>query len=261
MLYKNLNFKKFSFWILSITVGTLVLLISFDIFAQAITIPKINLGVESTSSKPTEVVGAIKILLLLTVLSLAPSILISMTSFTRIIIVFSLLRQAMGVQQMPPNQVVVGLSLFLSFYIMSPVFSDINENALKPYLDEKISQEEALDNTLKPLRTFMFKHTREKDLALFFNVAKSAKPQNAADVPIQLLVPAFLLSELMTAFQMGFMLFIPFLLLDMVVSSTLMAMGMMMLPPTVISLPVKIMLFVMVDGWNLVIGSIVKSFA
>jgi flagellar biosynthetic protein FliP len=183
-----------------------------------------------------------------------------MTGFTRIIIVLSLLRQALGTQQMPPNQLLVGLALFLTLFVMSPFLKDINTNALMPYLDGKINQELALENTLGPLRQFMFTQTRDADLALFVKLAKVERPKTRADVPTYVLAPAFIISELKTAFQIGFIIYLPFLVIDMVAASVLMAMGMMMLPPVVISLPFKIMLFVLIDGWTLLVGSMVKSF-
>lgn len=228
-------------------------------FAQGVSIPTVNLGFK-TAENPNEVVNTIKILLILTVLTLAPAILIMMTGFTRIIVVLSFLRQALGTAQMPPNQLLVGLALFLTFFIMRPAFEEINANALRPYLAGTMSQERALDAALSPLRKFMFNQTREADLALFVKLAKIEKPKTLAEVPTAVLVPAFVISELKTAFQIGFIIYLPFLVIDMVISSVLMAMGMMMLPPVVISLPFKIMLFVLVDGWTLLIGSMVKSF-
>ncbi len=210
--------------------------------------------------KPGEIAVVLQIFLLLTVLSLAPAILIMLTSFTRVAIVLSVLRQAIGTNQMPPNQVIIGLALFLTFFIMTPVWKNINDQALQPYLQEKITQEAALDNALIPLREFMFKQTREKDLALFLDISKSKRPKNIDDVPTSVLIPSFIISELKTAFQIGFLLYIPFLVVDMVVASVLLSMGMMMLPPIMISLPFKLMLFVVADGWYLVIGSMVKSF-
>ena len=224
-----------------------------------VTLPTLNLGFKTTQN-PTEVVSAIKIILALTVLTLAPAILIMMTSFTRLIIVFSFLRQAMGVQQMPPNQVLVGLALFLTFFIMGPAFTEINQKGVQPYLAGTISQDVAMDASLAPLRRFMLKQTRPAELSLFVRMAKIVKPKTLADVPTMVLVPAFIVSELKTAFQIGFIIFLPFLVIDMVAASILMSMGMMMLPPVVISLPLKIMLFVMVDGWSLFIGSMVNSF-
>ena len=198
--------------------------------------------------------------MMLTVLSLAPAILIMMTSFTRIVVVLSFIRQALGTQQMPPNQLIVGLALFLSFFVMAPTWKAISANAVEPYLNEKINQQIAYERAEAPLREFMFNQTREKDLELFLSLSHEAKPKNRSEVPTYVLVPSFVISELKTAFQIGFMLYLPFLVLDMVVASVLMAMGMMMLPPAVISLPFKLLLFVLVDGWDLVVGSLVKSF-
>jgi flagellar biosynthetic protein FliP len=221
--------------------------------------PSINIGIGS-SANPTEIATSLKVLFILTVLSLAPAILVLMTSFARIVIVLSFLRQAVGTQGMPPNQILIGLALFLTFFIMSPVFQDINENAIQPYLSEKISQENALAKAAAPIRVFMFKQTREKDLALFVRAAKLDRPKVYDDIPIHVLIPAFIISELKTAFQIGFLVFIPFLILDMVVASVLLSMGMMMLPPVLISLPFKLMLFVLVDGWHLIMGSLIESF-
>jgi len=227
--------------------------------AQAVTLPNIQLGFKSTQN-PSEVVNTIKIVMILTVLTLAPAILIMMTSFTRLIIVFSFLRQAIGTQQMPPNQLLVGLSLFLTLFIMAPALNEINDHALKPYLDGRVSQEIAFDKAMAPLRKFMFNQTRDADLALFLKLARVETPKTRADVPSAVLIPAFVISELKTAFQIGFIIYLPFLVIDLVVASVLMAMGMMMLPPVVVSLPFKIMLFVLVDGWSLIVGSLVKSF-
>jgi len=236
----------------------LVLLFGSWTLAQ-VTLPTLNMGFK-TSESPTEVVNAIKMVLVLTVLTLAPAILIMMTGFTRILIVLSFLRQAMGVQQLPPNQLLVGLSLFLTFFIMGPAFTEINQKAMQPYLSGNLGQEQALENALIPLRRFMFTQTRDQDLALFVKLAKVEKPKTRADVPTIVLVPAFIVSELKTAFMIGFIIFLPFLIIDILAASVLMAMGMMMVPPTVVSLPFKIMLFVLVDGWTLLIGSMVRSF-
>jgi flagellar biosynthetic protein FliP len=217
----------------------------------------LNMG---DNAKPAELVNVLKIVLMLTVLTLAPAILVMTTSFTRIVIVLSFLRQSLGGQQMPPNQVIVGLSLFLSMFVMAPTWTKIQTTALNPFLEEKIDQKTAFANAEGPMREFMFAQTREKDLELFLNLSKTAKPQTREDVPTHVLIPSFIVSELNTAFQMGFMLYLPFLVIDMVVSSILMAMGMMMLPPMTIALPFKLLLFVLVDGWGLVVGSIVKSF-
>lgn len=226
---------------------------------SSVTVPSVNFSMKSTNN-PKEVVSAIQIIILLTVLTLAPAILILMTSFTRIIVVFSFLRQALGTQQMPPNQLLVGLSLFLTFFIMQPVFNVVNTEALKPYMSQQISQEVAFEKALIPFRKFMFTQTRAADLNLFIRLSKIKEPKTRADVPTPVLIPAFIISELKTAFQIGFIIYLPFLVVDMIVASVLMALGMMMLPPIVISLPIKIMLFVLVDGWSLIIGSMVKSF-
>lgn len=227
-------------------------------FAQ-VTLPTLNMGFKTTQN-PTEVVNAIKMVLVLTVLTLAPAILIMMTGFARILIVLSFLRQAMGVQQLPPNQLLVGLSLFLTFFVMGPAFTEINQKAVQPYLSGSLGQDQALENALVPLRRFMFTQTRDQDLALFVKLAKVEKPKTRADVPTIVLVPAFIVSELKTAFMIGFIIFLPFLIIDILAASVLMAMGMMMVPPTIIALPFKIMLFVLVDGWTLLIGSLVRSF-
>ncbi|MGI5901192.1 MAG: flagellar type III secretion system pore protein FliP [Desulfitobacteriia bacterium] len=204
--------------------------------------------------------SVIQIFLLLTVLSLAPAILVLMTSFTRIVVVLSFVRNAMGTQQLPPTQVIIGLSLFLTFFVMMPTFSAINDNALRPFLENEITRDEALAQAEQPLRTFMFKQTQEKDLQLFVNMAKIEEPNTYGDIPTYVLIPAFIVSELKTAFQIGFAIFIPFMIIDMIVASTLMSMGMMMLPPMMISLPFKVLLFVLVDGWSLVVQSLVTSF-
>ncbi|MEI7967983.1 MAG: flagellar type III secretion system pore protein FliP [Betaproteobacteria bacterium] len=203
---------------------------------------------------------SLQALLFLTALTFLPAILLMMTSFTRIIIVLSLLRQALGTVQTPPNQVLVGLSLFLTFFVMSPVLDKVYTEAYKPFSDEKIGFNDALDRAVVPLRAFMLRQTREADLALFVKLSESPSPKEANDLPMKVLVPAYVISELKTAFQIGFVVFIPFLIIDLVVSSVLMSMGMMMLSPVIISLPFKLMLFVLVDGWNLLIGSLVRSF-
>ncbi len=215
-----------------------------------------------SSDDPEDVSNSIKLLLYLTVISILPSILIMMTSFTRIIIVLSFLRNAMGTQQMPPNQVLIGLSLFLTLFIMSPVLTNLNEQALKPFSENEIAMEEAIDNASLIMKDFMLNtaKTREKDLALFANIANVEPPEDIADLPMTVVIPAFMVSELTVAFRIGFMLYIPFLVIDMVVASTLMSMGMMMLPPVMISMPFKILLFLLVDGWNLVAGTLLKSF-
>ena len=228
--------------------------------ANTIPIPKISIGV-TPATKPSDISTTLQIIFLLTILTLAPSILIMMTSFTRIIIVLHFLRQALGTQQMPPNQILVGLALFLTFFIMSPVLKDVNKNALQPYLAAKITQEEAISRAVKPIRKFMLKQTKEEDLKLFVSMSNNkSKPKNINDVSTLTIIPAFITSELKTAFEMGFLIYIPFLVLDMVVASVLLSMGMMMLPPVMVSLPFKIILFVLADGWHLLVTSLIKSF-
>lgn len=202
----------------------------------------------------------IRILVLLTLLSFIPAILISVTSFTRLIIVAHFIRQALGTQSMPPNQVLVGLSLFLTFFIMQPTIERINQDALQPMLSGEMTEMQAFDNACDPLREFMLRYTRDKDIALFLNISKTPKPLNKENVPMHVLVPSYMISELKTAFNIGFIVFIPFLVIDMVTASVLLSMGMMQLPPIMISTPFKILLFVMVDGWNLIVGSLVNSF-
>ncbi|KQU60362.1 flagellar type III secretion system pore protein FliP [Bacillus sp. JRC01] len=212
------------------------------------------------TSSADNVSNSVKLLLLFTVLSLAPSILILMTCFTRIIIVLSFVRTSLATQQMPPNQVLIGLSLFLTFFIMAPTFQQVNKDALTPLFNEEINLEQAYDRASVPFKEFMSGHTRQKDLELFLNYSGAEQPESIEEIPLTSLVPAFALSEIKTAFQIGFMIFIPFLVIDMVVASILMSMGMMMLPPVMISLPFKILLFVLVDGWYLVVKSLLQSF-
>jgi flagellar biosynthetic protein FliP len=207
-----------------------------------------------------ELAVPLKIAFILTILTLAPSILVMLTSFTRVVVVLSFLRQALGTQQMPPNQVIVGLSLFLTFFIMSPVWTEVKSKALDPLINKEIAQEKALGLAMEPVREFMFRQTSEKDLALFMKIAKLERPETAADIPTHVLIPSFIIGELKRAFQIGFLIYVPFIVLDMVVASVLLSMGMMMLPPVMISLPFKLMLFVLVDGWHLIVGSLVKSF-
>lgn len=213
------------------------------------------------AQNPNNVTAAIQLLVLITVLSLAPAILVMVTSFTRIIVVLSLVRNAIGIPQLPPNQVLIGLSLFLTAFVMAPAIKTINQEAVQPYLAGTISQQEAFERGERPLREFMLRQTREQDLALFLQLSGSPKPTSPDDVPTYVLVPAFTISELKTAFQMGFVMFVPFLIIDLVISSALLSMGMMMLPPVIVSLPFKILLFVLVDGWYLIVGSLVGSFA
>jgi len=239
----------------------LVVAAFFAVSANAqMTIPNLQLGLK-TSSQPSEVVGVLQILALMTVLTLAPAILIMMTSFTRIIVILSFVRQALGTPTMPPNQLLVGLALFLTFLIMGPTLRTVNDSAIQPYLAGSITQQQAIQAAEIPIRGFMLKATRPKDIELFLKISGQPAPLKIEEIPFFSLVPAFMISELKTAFQMGFIIYLPFLVLDMVVASVLMAMGMMMLPPVVISLPFKLMLFVLVDGWQLIVGSIVKSFS
>ena len=219
---------------------------------------KLSVGMES-SNQPKDVDVGIKILFAMTLLTLAPSIILLMTSFTRIVIVLSFIRSAMSLQGTPANQILIGLSLFMTYFIMAPVWDRIDTNALQPYLAKTISSDQALEEAAKPIRQFMLKQTRPKDLELFVGMAKLA-PTTAEQLPLKVVIPGFIISELRTAFQMGFLLFIPFILIDLVVATVLMSMGMMMMPPTTVALPLKILLFVLVDGWELVVRSLVQSF-
>lgn len=227
--------------------------------AQTLPFPRINIGLEAAGG-PDQVATSLQVLAALTILTLAPAILILMTSFTRIIVVLSFVRSALATNQMPPNQVLVGLALFLTFFTMAPTWQVVNTQALQPYLEGHLSQEQAFEKALDPIRSFMFKQTREKDLELFVELSGSPRPKNRQEVSTYVLIPAFVISELKTAFQLGFLVFIPFIVIDMVVASTLMSMGMLMLPPVMISLPFKVLLFVMVDGWRLVIQSLLLSY-
>jgi flagellar biosynthetic protein FliP len=214
-------------------------------------------GADETGNVST----AIQLLFMLTVLSLAPAILLMLTSFTRIVVVLSLVRQAIGTQQMPPNQIIICLSLFLTFFVMMPTWQKVHTDALTPFYEDRISGEQALEKAIGPIRGFMLKQTRERDISLFVKISRADRPEKPEDIGMSALIPAFAISELKTAFQMGFMIYLPFLIIDMVVSSILLSMGMMMLPPVMISLPFKLMLFVLVDGWYLIVESLVKSFS
>ncbi|UYZ15381.1 flagellar type III secretion system pore protein FliP [Brevibacillus sp. WF146] len=228
--------------------------------ANAPLVPTIDLKIGGGSGTPQETSSAVQILLMLTVLSVAPAILLLMTSFTRIVVVLSFVRNALATQQMPPNQVLVSLALFMTFFIMAPTLAKVNETAVQPFMQGKLTQQQALEAAVIPFKEFMTKQTREKDLALFLAYTKAERPKTIQDIPLSALVPAYAISELKTAFQIGFMIFIPFLVIDMIISSILMGMGMMMLPPVMISLPFKILLFIMVDGWYLVVKSLLASF-
>jgi flagellar biosynthetic protein FliP len=237
---------------------SLLLLFTPEI-AAAINLPTLSLGVKDAAN-PAEVSTALQVLFVLTILSVAPAILLMTTAFTRIIIVLGFVRQAMGTQNTPPNQVLLGLAMFLTFFIMAPTINTINTQALQPYIQEKITQQQALERSIGVMREFMFSQVQESELQLFIDITKEEQPSDKKEVSTMILIPAFMLSELKRSFQMGFMIYVPFLVIDMLVSSVLMAMGMMMLPPVVISLPFKLLLFVLVDGWQLVVGSLMKSF-
>ncbi len=238
---------------------SLVLFLFWASPALAVTLPAVRLSLEPAKG-PEQVAPVLQILLLLTVLSVAPALLLMLTSFTRLVVVFSLLRHALGTQQTPPNQVLISLALFLTFFIMAPVFKDAYQRAIQPYLDHQITEEEMFREALKPFRQFMLKNTREKDLALFVKIRGEKRPETPEEVSTLSLIPAFMISELRTAFEIGFLLYLPFLIIDMVVSSVLLSMGMLMLPPMMISLPLKLLLFVLVDGWNILVGSLARSF-
>ncbi len=237
----------------------LLFILSISLFAQEEQLPVINLSVAALE-EPAQFVKTINIAIILTLLVLAPTLLLMVTSFTRLMIVFSLLRQAMGLQQTPPNQIIISLSLILTIFIMEPYAKKSWDNAIKPYMDEKIGYEVAFEKGIKPFKEFMIKNTREKDLALFYRIKKQENPKNIEDVPLTLLMPAFIVSELKTAFEIGFLIFLPFLVIDIIVSSILMSLGMMMLPPVMISLPIKIIFFIVIDGWSLIIGNLAQSF-
>jgi flagellar biosynthetic protein FliP len=237
----------------------LILLLLCPHPAGAQGLPKISIAVDE-ASEPGDVAVTLEIIFLLTILTLAPALLIMLTSFTRIVVVLSFLRMAIGTQQIPPSQLIVGLSLFLTLFVMGPTFEQVYDEAIVPYLDEQIDHRTALDRGMAPIRNFMLKNTREKDLALMVKLSRSPRPASAEDLSNRVLIPSFVISELKTAFQIGFILFIPFIIIDMVVSSTLLSMGMMMLPPVTVSLPFKILLFVLVDGWHLIVESLVTSF-
>ncbi|CAI6148849.1 Flagellar biosynthesis protein FliP [hydrothermal vent metagenome] len=226
--------------------------------AEAVPIPTMNFSL-SAPDTPKQLVSSLNVLVVLTLLVLAPSMVLAMTTFTRFVIVFGFLRQAMGTQQVPPTQLLIMLAMILTFFVMEPVGTKAYENGIKPYIAEEIGYDEAYEKTTLPLKNFMIRNTREKDLALFFRIRKMENPQSVADVPLSIVVPAFVISEIKTAFEIGFLIFLPFLVIDMVVASILMSMGMMMLPPVMISLPFKILVFVLIDGWSLLIGNLIAS--
>ncbi|MBS4068705.1 MAG: flagellar biosynthetic protein FliP [Sulfurimonas sp. RIFOXYD12_FULL_36_11] len=226
--------------------------------AESVTVPTMNFELSAPKS-PEQLVSSLNVLVLLTLLFLAPSMVLVMTTFTRFVIVFGFLRQAMGTQQVPPTQLLVMLAMILTFFVMEPVGTKAYEDGIKPYVEKKIGYEEAFDKTAMPFKNFMIRNTREKDLALFFRIRKMENPSSIAAVPLSIIIPAFVISELKTAFEIGFLLFLPFLVIDMVVASILMSMGMMMLPPVMIALPFKILIFVLIDGWSLLIGNLIAS--
>ena len=248
----KLNWKKLS---MGVCIGLFSVLPS----NAAMTFPNINIGLQNANT-PQDFTNGLQILIWLTILTLAPSILIMATSFIRLVVVLALTRQAIGAGNLPPNQVITSLALILTFFIMAPTFNEINEKALQPYMNNQITQQVALDRGIEPIRNFMFKQTHEKEMALFVKMAKIEKPKTKEDVPTYVLLPAFIMSELKTAFTIGFVVYLPFLVIDIVVSSVLVSMGMMFLPPTMIALPFKLIMFVMVDGWYLIVKSLVESF-
>ena len=243
------------------TLGYMILGVFMTILPSnaAMTFPNINIGLQ-TANTPQDFTNGLQILIWLTILSLAPSILIMTTCFVRLVVVLALTRQALGAGTLPPNQVITSLALILTFFIMAPTFNEINEKALQPYMKNQITQQVAIDRGIEPIRNFMFKQTHEKELALFVRMAKIDKPKTKDDVPTYVLLPSFIMSELKTAFTIGFVVYLPFLVIDIVVSSVLVSMGMMFLPPTMIALPFKLIMFVMVDGWYLIVKSLVESF-
>ena len=231
---------------------------AFVFGAETTTIPTMNFSL-SAPDTPKQLVSSLNVLVVLTLLFLAPSMVLVMTTFTRFVIVFHFIRQALGTQQVPPTQLLVMLAMVLTFFVMEPVGTKAYNDGIKPYVAEKIGYEEAFDKTVLPFKNFMIRNTREKDLALFLRIRKMKNPNTIADVPLSIVIPSFVISELKTAFEIGFLLFLPFLVIDMVVASMLMSMGMMMLPPVMISLPFKILVFVLIDGWNLLIGNLIAS--
>ncbi|MBQ7198300.1 MAG: flagellar type III secretion system pore protein FliP [Selenomonadaceae bacterium] len=255
-IFKSLRITHYAFLII-FSAG--IFLFAANCAEAAPIIPSVNVEV-GTAETPDQVSATLQVLALLTVITFVPGILMMTTCFVRIVVVIGFLRNAMSTQNVPPNQVVLGLAMFMTFYIMGPYWSQANEEGIQPYLNGQISQEEALTKTVAPIREFMFRQTREADLALFVNLAEAERPNTQDDVSTFVLIPAFMISELKTGFQIGFMIYVPFIVIDMIVATTLMSMGMMMLPPVMISLPFKILLFVMIDGWHLLINSIILSF-
>lgn len=236
----------------------LILALASFLGAEPVTVPTMNFSL-SAPDTPQQLVSSLNVLILLTILVLAPGIVMVMTTFTRFVIVFGFLRQALGTQQVPPTQILIMLAMTLTFFVMEPVATKAYDDGIKPYIEETIGYDEAFDKSVLPFKNFMVRNTREKDLALFFRIRKMQNPQSIAEVPLSIIIPAFVISELKTAFEIGFLLFLPFLVIDMVVASILMSMGMMMLPPVMISMPFKILVFVLIDGWNLIVGNLIAS--
>ena len=237
----------------------LLFILGVSVFGESgVTVPTVNLSL-SAPDTPQQLVSSLNVLVVLTLLFLAPSLVLVMTTFVRFVIVFGFLRQALGTQQVPPTQLLVLLAMILTFFVMEPIGTQAYNDGIKPYLNEKIGYEEAFTKTTLPFKNFMIRNTREKDLALFLRIRKMENPKSVADVPLSIVIPAFVISELKTAFEIGFLIFLPFLVIDMVVASILMSMGMMMLPPVMISLPFKILVFVLIDGWNLLIGNMIAA--
>jgi len=257
---KSLRCRFSSAGIVGFLVAAVLLLPASPLYCAPLSLPNVSLNIGGAADQPGQMSGLLQLMIFLTLLTLAPAILLMVTSFTRIVVVLSLVRNALGTQQMPPNQIIIGLALFLTFFVMAPVWNRINTDALQPYMEEQISGEQAFALGTAPLKDFMLKQTREKDLALFIRMSKEKRPEKPSDISLNILVPAFVISELKTAFQIGFMIYLPFMIIDMVISSILLSMGMMMLPPIIMSLPFKLLLFVLVDGWYLIVGSLVQSF-
>ena len=258
----NKKLLLFKIIIITLIISSILVFFAAEAGAQEFFFPEINLDISSPeeAQEGEDLVYSLQILILLTILALAPAILIMVTSFTRIVIVLSLIRQALATRNMPPNQVIIGLAIFLTIFVMTPVWQNVNNQAIQPYLEEEITTQEAIDEGIQPLRGFMFEQVREDDIALFVDIAEMERPDDEDDVPLQILIPAFVTSELKYAFQIGFMIYIPFIMIDMTVASILMSMGMLMLPPVMISLPFKILLFVLVDGWHLLIETLIRTF-
>jgi flagellar biosynthetic protein FliP len=251
--------KKIFFMAMLLILAGAGIAVAQDVGGLRMPIPKIAFDIREAAG-PRETALSLQILFLLTILTLAPAIIMMMTAFTRVVIVLDFIKRALSLQQMPPNQIIVGFSIFLTFFIMAPTFTKVNEEALQPYLKGKIDSEVFFNKGMEPMRGFMFRQTREKDIALFIKLAKIPKPKNQKEVPSYCLIPAFMISELKRAFQMGFLIYLPFLVIDLVVSTVLMALGMMMLPPMMVSLPLKLLFFVLADGWTVMIRSLVQSF-